>query len=179
MTSAAGVGGNAMDSKAAHQYVGMLHGLISRDPWDFDPGEDLPDWYRRALSAVALLSEGEEPAYVSGQYRAGTVKLHLFFADSVVTIDAGPGDDDIAKATVIQRPRAGLLSLKIRVSQPPSADLFRRDLWPGKVFVVAHYGEGPALELPVSATNDPRMSDELRQFLPSLQADLGARPEQS
>ncbi len=167
-----------MDSKEAHHYVEKLHGRISREPgWAFDPWDERPDWYRRALSAVALLSEGEEPVYISGKYdednRAGM--LHLFYTRSVITIEARRDLSDLENATVTERPRAGLGSLKLHVSEPPSDDLFRRDFLPGKVFVWIHYPDGPVIQLPVSATNDSRMSDELVELLPSLRADLGVR----
>lgn len=171
-----------MDGQDAHRYAAELHARIGNEPgWNFYGG-DLPEWYRRALSAVTLLSGDEQPAYVSGRYDdnatpSGT--LHLFFERSVVTIEARDGASDTDKETVIERPRAQLRALKVHVTEPPTNDLMRQDRWPGKVWVTAHYADDYAIELPVSSTNDTRMSEQLREFLPSLRADLGSRPPQA
>ena len=171
-----------MDGQTAHTYAQELQWRANSEPgWDYWGHEEVPEWYARALSAVTLLTAGEQPVYVSGwrDEKSDTGTLHLFFPRSVITIEAREGADGSDRETVTERSRSELRALEVHVSEPTSDKPHRRDRWPGKIRATARYADGPPIDLPVSRTNDSRMSKELREFLPSLRADLdpgAARP---
>jgi hypothetical protein len=133
-------------------------------------------WFLRALSAVALLSNGEHPQYVTGSFNqdADEGVVHAFYARTLITSKiAGTRGGGAPVLTVIGRSRNGLRSLEVEADFPFGvAPQLTHDTWPGNVRVVTVYDDGHELALPVARVENSDHRGQIIEFLPSLRADI-------
>jgi len=131
-----------------------------------------PEWFRSALTSIALLAADIEPQFVTGHNADGAGNLYIFTRDTIVTLNVGSGADE-PSTTVTALPRSGLRS--VQVESDESITSRGQYDWPGEVRVLADYGYGVTITLTRHGAND-REPDDLVAFLPNLLSNLG-RPE--
>lgn len=178
-----------MEFETAHEYIRTLLPRIRRCPgWDIRD-RDTPDWYRRALSSVALLTQTGEVKHVTGDLTGGRGELHLFTKHAVITLDVTvasavdgetergtrrigtggfPVDSDNPTTTVTMYLRSGLRSIDVGDAASISGGPEHGYYWPGAITAVARYAD----DRTITFTRREGSSDDLVTFLPELLADL-------
>ena len=147
-----------------------INNLIGDEPgWREVTDEiQLPDWYSRALSAVALLAR-TTPTLAIGHYGEGRGMVSLFTDRTLVTIKVEQAEGGEPVVTTTARTRTALASIDLDVATPSLHSGFPSD-WPGKVAARLAYRDGLVVDFQRPSPHE-RHTRFLTQ-LPGLLEDL-------
>lgn len=159
-----------MDEDQARTVVGKFLPQVRNQPgWDLSPW---PQWYGQAITAVALLVDGDEVEYLTGEFDGSEGVLHFFTPSTVITLAVATDAADGTAATATARQRATLVSLDLSAGASLSGGDAEQVEWPGHVQAVVRYEDGHVLTAPVAPAADEAERKRFLSFWTSLRRDV-------